>query len=71
VPAPAPARILAAEGAPRGDFAALCITQATGWGVLYYALIAAVRPISEDTGWDPALGDGSLFRRPAGLRSGR
>jgi hypothetical protein len=53
--APAPPRTLAAEGAPRGGLAALCITQTTGWGVLHYALLAAVRPISEDTGWDPAL----------------
>ena len=60
MPAPAPTRILVAEGAPRGGLAALCITQTTGWGVLYYALIAAVRPISEDTGWDPTLVTGSF-----------
>ena len=52
MPAPAPSRTLVAEGAPRGGLAALCITQTTGWDVLCYALIAAVRPISEDTGWD-------------------
>lgn len=51
MPAPAISRTLAAEGAPRGGLAALCITQTTGWGVLSYALIAAVRPISDDTGW--------------------
>lgn len=51
---------LVAEGAPRGGLAALCITQTTGWGVLYYALLAAVRPISEDTGWDPALITGAF-----------
>lgn len=28
--------------------------------MLYYALIAAVRPISEDTGWDPALVTGAF-----------
>ena len=50
MPAPAPSRTLAAEGAPRGGLAALCITQTTAWGVLYYALLAAVAPISEDTG---------------------
>ncbi|MCQ6271049.1 hypothetical protein M8J71_11205 [Pseudarthrobacter sp. R1] len=53
--APAPSRTLAAEGAPRGGLTALCITQTISWGVLYYALLAAVRPISDDTGWDPAL----------------
>jgi MFS family permease len=58
--APAPSRTLPAEGAPRGGLAALCITQTTGWGVLYYALLAAVRPISADTGWDPALVTGAF-----------
>ncbi|MGP4030902.1 MFS transporter [Pseudarthrobacter sp. 1C304] len=76
MPAPAPIRILAAEGAPRGGLAALCITQTTGWGVLYYALIAAVRPISEDTGWDPALVTGAfstglLVSAVAGIVVGR
>lgn len=76
MPAPAPTRILAAEGAPRGGLAALCITQTTGWGVLYYALIAAVRPISEDTGWDPALVTGAfsaglLVSAAAGILVGR
>ncbi len=76
MPAPAPARILVAEGAPRGGLAALCITQTTGWGVLYYALIAAVRPISEDTGWDPALitaafSAGLLLSAAAGIAVGR
>lgn len=76
MPAPAPTRILVAEGAPRGGLAALCITQTTGWGVLYYALIAAVRPISADTGWDPALVTGAfsaglLVSAAAGIRVGR
>ncbi|CAI3799923.1 MFS transporter [Pseudarthrobacter sp. MM222] len=60
MPAPAVSRTLVAEGAPRGGLAALCITQTTAWGVLYYALLAAVRPISEDTGWDPALVTGAF-----------
>jgi MFS family permease len=60
MPAPAPSRTLTAEGAPRGGLAALCITQTTGWGVLYYALLAAVKPISDDTGWDPALITGAF-----------
>ena len=76
MPAPAPTRILAAEGAPRGGLAALCITQTVGWGVLYYALIAAVRPISEDTGWEPALVTGAfstglLVSAVAGIFVGR
>lgn len=73
---PVPTRILAAEGAPRGGLAALCITQTTGWGVLYYALITAVRPISADTGWDPALVTGAfsaglLVSAAAGISVGR
>ncbi|MDI3243468.1 MFS transporter [Arthrobacter sp. AL08] len=74
--APEISRTLVAEGAPRGGLAALCITQTTGWGVLYYSLIAAVRPISEDTGWDPALVTGAfsaglLVSATAGIAVGR
>ncbi|BCW71388.1 MFS transporter [Arthrobacter sp. NicSoilB8] len=74
--APALSRTLVAEGAPRGGLAALCITQTTGWGVLYYALIAAVRPICKDTGWDPALVTGAfsaglLVSAAAGIAVGR
>jgi MFS family permease len=58
--APTPSQTLAAEGAPRGGLAALCITQTTSWGVLYYALLAAVKPISDDTGWDTALITGAF-----------
>ncbi|MET4097022.1 MFS transporter [Arthrobacter sp. UYCu712] len=58
--APAISRTLVAEGAPRGGLAALCITQTTGGGILYYALPAAVHPISMDTGWDPALVTGAF-----------
>lgn len=76
MPAQAIARTLVAEGAPRGGLAALCITQTTGWGVLYYALIAAVRPISEDTGWEPTLVTGAfsaglLVSAAAGIAVGR
>lgn len=76
MPAAASAPILTAEGAPRGGLAALCITQTTGWGVLYYALIAAVRPISADTGWEPAVVTGAfsaglLVSAAAGIAVGR
>lgn len=76
MPAPAVSRTLVAEGAPRGGLAALCITQTTAWGILYYALLAAVRPISEDTGWDPALitaafSAGLLVSAVAGIYVGR
>lgn len=44
--------------------------------MLYYALVAAVRPISEDTGWDPALVTGAfsaglLVAAAAGIIVGR
>ena len=76
MPAPALTRTLAAEGAPRGGLAALCITQTASWGILYYALPAAVRPIMEDTGWDPALVTGAfsgglLVSAAAGIFVGR
>ncbi|MDQ0824532.1 MFS family permease [Arthrobacter sp. B2I5] len=76
MPARALSRTLAAEGAPRGGLAALCITQTTAWGILYYALIAAVGPISQDTGWDPALVTGAfsaglLVSAAAGIAVGR
>lgn len=60
MPAPAPSRTLVAEGEPRGGLTTLCITQTISWGVLYYALLAAVQPISDDTGWDPALITGAF-----------
>ncbi|MDP9989442.1 MFS family permease [Arthrobacter oryzae] len=74
--AQAPVQELVAEGAPRGGLAALCITQTTAWGVLYYALLAAVRPISEDTGWDAALvtaafSAGLVVSAAAGIAVGR
>jgi MFS family permease len=66
----------AGEGAPRGGLVALCITQTTGWGIPYYALPAAVLPISEDTGWDlafvtGALSAGLLVSAGAGILTGR
>jgi hypothetical protein len=42
-----------------GGLAALRTTQTTGCGVLYSALPAAARPITEDTGWGPALVTGT------------
>ena len=35
---------------PRGGLAALCVAQTTSWGLLYYSLPVAVKPISADTG---------------------
>lgn len=76
MPAPAVSRTLVAEGAPRGGLAALCITQTTAWGVLYYALLTAAGPISADTGWDQALVTGAfsaglVVSAAAGIAVGR
>src|SRR3954469_25359730 len=43
----------AATGTPTRALVALCITQVTSWGVLYYALPVALGPITADTGWSP------------------
>jgi hypothetical protein len=76
MPVPALSRTLVAEDAPRRGLVALCITQTTGWGIPYYALPAAVLPISEDTGWDlafvtGALSAGLLVSAGAGILIGR
>lgn len=35
---------------------ALCITEITSWGTLYYSLPAMLGPLSHGTGWpDPAV----------------
>jgi MFS family permease len=40
---------------PWGGLTALCITQTVGYGLLYYSLLVAVEPISEQTGWSSAI----------------
>lgn len=45
---------------PRGGLVALCITQTTSWGVLFYSLPAALTPIAEDTGWSHTAITGAL-----------
>lgn len=61
---------------PRGGLAALCITQTTSWGLLYYSLPVAVAPIAEDTGYSyttitAALTLGLIVSALAGLRVGK
>src|SRR3954452_2330781 len=41
----------AATGTATRALIAVCITQVTSWGVLYYALPVALGPITADTGW--------------------
>ncbi|MGK5555761.1 MFS transporter, partial [Actinomadura kijaniata] len=41
---------------PRGVLAALCVTEITSWGVLYYAFAVLAPAITADTGWSmPAV----------------
>ncbi|MEV4334121.1 MFS transporter [Streptomyces sp. NPDC049597] len=39
---------------PRAALPALCATQITGWGVLYYAFPVLNSAVTADTGWSPA-----------------
>ncbi|MEO3891468.1 MFS transporter [Nonomuraea sp. B5E05] len=39
---------------------ALCVTQITGWGVLYYAFPVMVSTVSADTGWSAAASMGAF-----------
>ncbi|MFF8268477.1 MFS transporter [Streptomyces sp. NPDC016562] len=39
---------------PRAALPALCATQITGWGVVYYAFPVLAPRITADTGWSPA-----------------
>lgn len=39
---------------PRAALPALCITQITSWGVVYYAFPVLNPAITADTGWSPA-----------------
>lgn len=61
---------------PRGGLAALCLAQTTSWGLLYYSLPVAVKPISADTGWSEAaitaaFSAGLIVSALAGIRVGR
>jgi hypothetical protein len=49
---PVPASTAAGTGRhPRGVLAALCITEITSWGVLYYAFPVLAPAITAGTGW--------------------
>ncbi|TDB86712.1 MFS transporter, partial [Actinomadura sp. 7K534] len=53
---PVPAGSTAGTGSARGVLAALCITEITSWGVLYYAFPVLAPVITADTGWSmPAI----------------
>ncbi len=61
---------------PRRALVALCITQITSWGVLYYAFPVALASITQDTGWSPtattaAFSAGLIVSALAGIPIGR
>jgi MFS family permease len=45
---------------PRRALVALCITQITSWGVLYYAFPVALQSITQDTGWSATAASGAF-----------
>jgi hypothetical protein len=58
----------------RWALAALCLTQVTSWGVLYYAFPVALAGIAADTGWPGtaltvAFSTGLVVSAVAGVRS--
>lgn len=55
---------------------ALCVTQITSWGILYYALPVALAAVTADTGWTPttvtaAFSTGLIVSAIAGVPVGR
>src|SRR3954462_5249992 len=50
---------------PRRALVALCITQVTSWGVLYYAFPVALAPITADPAWPATPPPGAPPPRPA------
>jgi MFS family permease len=60
----------------RRALTALCVTEITSWGTLYYSLPAMLVPLSHSTGWpDPAVmgafSAGLLVSAVAGIAVGR
>lgn len=63
-------------GGPAGILAALCVTEITSWGVLYYAFPVLAPAISTDTGWSTpaitaAFSAAAVLAALAGLPAGR
>lgn len=68
----------AARGAPprRRALAALCVTEITSWGVLYYAFPVMLSSLTRDTGWSTAtamaaFSTGAVASALAGVLVGR
>lgn len=61
---------------PRAALPALCVTQITGWGILYYAFPVLLPSIGADTGWSTtaiaaAFSAGLLVSAAVGIPVGR
>lgn len=61
---------------PRGVLPALCVTQITSWGILYYAFPVLLTHITDDTGWSNTAATGAfsaalLVSALAGIPIGR
>ncbi|MEE6168579.1 MULTISPECIES: MFS transporter [unclassified Mycolicibacterium] len=50
---PAPQALTPSEASLRRILVALCLTQITSWGVLYYAFTVLSKRITDQTGWSP------------------
>jgi MFS family permease len=74
---PAHSRPAAADGPPlRRALIALCITEITSWGVLYYAFPVMLSSVARDTGWSTttsmtAFSTGAVVNALAGVPVGR
>jgi MFS family permease len=65
-----------ANPTPRRALIALCVTQITGYGVLYYAFPVMLTTVSRDTGWSTAasmgaFSTGAIVSAAAGIVVGR
>jgi MFS family permease len=66
----------APAGGPRRALAALCVTEVTSWGVLYYAFPVTLSALTRDTGWSTAtamaaFSTGAVVSAVAGVLVGR
>ena len=60
-----------AGGGLRRVLVALCLTQVTSWGVLYYAFPVLSGRISADTGWTASTLGGGVLGGSGGLGGAR
>ncbi|WP_149256801.1 MFS transporter [Actinomadura sp. K4S16] len=78
IPAPVPSADTSAAGtaASRVPLLALCVTEITSWGVLYYAFPVLAQAVTRDTGWSiaaitAAFSASLIAAAPGGIPVGR